>query len=347
MQMLEHTTKVEILEKAINAFHEATGLSLQAERTERRDPQRGNVNAVARLVTPGITKRFAVEIKRTVNPNNLGLVAEQVARLPEPALLMAAYVNPNMAERLKQMKVFFLDTVGNAYLDIPPLFVYVKGQKPLLKPFEERPLRAFRPAGLKVIFALLCKQELVNGPYRTLAETTGVALGTVGRIFDDLEKLGYLLKLRERGRKLLQKERLLERWVAAYPEQLRPKLVIGRYTAPNRDWWKPAQIKLQQAYWGAEIAAARLTGYLKPAVVTIYARGLPGKLLAAHQLRKDTRGNVEILKAFWNTDMDWTDKEIVHPLLVYADLLGTGDARNLETARRLYDAQIAQFVRED
>jgi hypothetical protein len=64
-------------------------------------------------------------------------------------------------------------------------------------------------------------------------------------------------------------------------------------------------------------------------------------------LKKDVRGNIEVLEVFWDADCDWNDKEVVHPLLVYADLLATRDARNLETARRLYDDHIAGLVRED
>jgi hypothetical protein len=29
--------------------------------------------------------------------------------------------------------------------------------------------------------------------------------------------------------------------------------------------------------------------------------------------------------------------QIVHPILIYADLVATGDSRNLETARMIYD----------
>jgi hypothetical protein len=345
--MLNHTTEMATLEGALTAFREATGLKLQAERVEPRGPRWGRADAVLRLAARGVTKRIAAEIKRVLNPNNLGVIAKQVAHLPQPALLVTEYVNPNQAERLKQMNVFFLDTVGNGYLNVPGVFIYAKGQKPPAKLLTERPTRAFRQAGLKVIFTLLCRQDLLGGPYRTVAKTAGVALGTIGWIFDDLEKLGYLARLRGKGRKLVQREQLLERWVAAYPEQLRPRLVLGRYAAPDRDWWQTAHIEKHQAYWGGEIAAARLTRYLKPEDVTLYVRGLPGPLLAAHRLRKDDGGDVEVLKAFWDPGVDWTDKEIVHPILAYADLLRTGDARNLETARRLYDAQIARFVRED
>ncbi|HEX5412925.1 MAG TPA: type IV toxin-antitoxin system AbiEi family antitoxin [Terriglobia bacterium] len=343
--MLEPATQVEMLERALKAFHETTGLDLQAERIQTKGPRRGHADAAVQLVAPAM--RLGVEIKRAVNPNNLGVIAEQVARMPQPALLATEYVNPEMAKRLKQMNIFFLDTVGNAYLEIPGLFIYVRGQKPPAKHFTERPMRAFRQAGLKVIFALFCKQDLINAPYRIIAKAADVALGTTGWIFDDLKKLGYLLEPGKHGRRLVQREQLLERWVAAYPEQLRPKLVIGRYAAPDGGWWEETHIQEHQAYWGGEVAAARLTGYLRPEDVTIYVRGLPGPLLAAHRLRRDDRGNVEILKAFWDPDVDWADKEIVHPILAYADLLRTGDARNLETARRLYDAQVARFVREN
>ncbi len=345
--MLNHATEMAMLEGALAAFHEATGFNLRAERAAPAGPRRGKAEVVLRLAARGKTKRIAAEIKRTMNLNNLGLVAKQVARLPQPALLVTEYVNPNLAERLKRMNVFFIDTVGNAYLDVPGVFIYATGQKPPAKLLTERPTRAFRQAGLKVIFALLCRQDLPGGPYRTVAKTAGVALGTIGWVFDDLEKLGYLARLRGKDRKLVQREQLLERWVAAYPEQLRPKLVIGRYAAPDRDWWQTAHLEKHQAYWGGEIAAARLTRYLKPENATLYVRGLPGPLLAAHRLRKDDGGNVEVLKAFWDPGLDWANKEIVHPILAYADLLRTGDARNLETARRLYDAQIARFVREN
>jgi len=74
---------------------------------------------------------------------------------------------------------------------------------------------------------------------------------------------------------------------------------------------------------------------------------MPGRFLAANRLRTNPKGNVEILRTFWDTRCDWTDPEIVPPLLVYADLLATGDPRNLETARRIYDEQLAGLVRED
>jgi len=50
---------------------------------------------------------------------------------------------------------------------------------------------------------------------------------------------------------------------------------------------------------------------------------------------------------FWNFEIDWPHKNMVPPLLIYADLLATGEARNIETARILYEKEIHRFIRED
>jgi len=343
--MEQRETEAELLQKAIEAFHRATGIRVQLQRLEpRRNWPRAD--AELRFEIAHVERRFDAEVKRWLNPYTLGQAIEQMKRLPGKALLVTEYMNPKMAERLKQMDIPFLDTMGNAYLNAPPIFIYMKGHTPPRFP-RERPTRAFVPAGLRVVFALLCRQELVDAPYRTIAQTAHVALGTVAWVLDDLQRLGHILEMGKRRRRLIRKQQLLERWVATFPNQLRPKLHLGNYAAPDPNWWEHTRIGDFRAYWGAEIAAARLTGYLKPEFVTVYIRDMPGRFLAANRLRTDPRGNVEMLEAFWNTKCDWTDTGIVHPLLVYADLLATGDARNLETARRIYDEQVAGLVRED
>ena len=57
-------------------------------------------------------------------------------------------------------------------------------------------------------------------------------------------------------------------------------------------------------------------------------------------VKKDAQGNTNILQKFWNTPATHPDETIVHPILVYADLIATGNQRNLETARILYDGKL-------
>jgi len=192
----------------------------------------------------------------------------------------------------------------------------------------------------------------VNAPYREIAEVAGVALGTVGWIVTDLKDMGYIVEIDKRKRRLKGRKKLFHRWVEAYPEQLRPKLLIGKYTTTEPAWWKNTKFKKLAAYLGGEIAAEFLTHYLTPEIKTVYVREKPQELLLAFKLRKDPHGDVELLKAFWNIKCDninnkGMDKKIVHPILVYADLLATGDPRNIETAEMIYAKNIAEHLRED
>jgi hypothetical protein len=101
-------------------------------------------------------------------------------------------------------------------------------------------------------------------PYRQIAAVTDVALGTVDWIFKDLKEMGFLVEIGGRKRKITNPLHLLKRWVEAYPEQLRPKLGLARFKADDPDWWKDVDIIGYNACWGGEVAAAKLTGQLKP-----------------------------------------------------------------------------------
>jgi hypothetical protein len=115
----------------------------------------------------------------------------------------------------------------------------------------------------------------------------------------------------------------------------------------NRDWWKDINIKDFGAYWGGEVAAVFLTKYLRPEIFTIYTKEPIGKLVLKNRLKKDPEGNVEILNLFWNFKFNAVNDDLVHPVLIYADLMATGDHRNIETAGVIYDTEITRFIRED
>ena len=136
---------------------------------------------------------------------------------------------------------------------------------------------------------------------------------------------------------------LFRSWVATYPTQLRPKILTARYKSKNPGWWKEASLAAG-ALWGGEVAAAKLTGHLRPEVTTVYApKNLP-ELQARFGLRRDPEGDVEILKKFWTFEDAGPDT--VPPLLIYTDLMASGDDRNIETAEIIYDAHLARLVGE-
>jgi hypothetical protein len=180
-----------------------------------------------------------------------------------------------------------------------------------------------------------------------MAKAARVALGTVNFAITELKELGFLIDMGKKGRQLINTERLLRRWVEAYPENLKPKIVQERFRTDTRKWWKEIEAVNFGVLWGGEIAAAELTGSLKPGKYTIYTDQLIGKLIYRFKFQKDPNGNVEIMMPFWDFTWELAENGFVPPLLIYADLVATGDVRTIEAAKIIYDKYIARLVRKD
>jgi hypothetical protein len=343
---MEKAQENELLQLALKALRK--NLPGQAEiktATPVRDP-RVRADFLLQIAMQGKETRYYVEVKTNVTKADKLLAVMRKADLRHPLLLVTKYINPQLADELKQNGTEFVDAAGNTFINQPPLYVFVKGNKPDVT--KAPPLkRTFRPAGLKVIYGFLCNPGLENKTYREIAAGTDVALGTVDWIMKELKELRFLLDMGKRGLKPLHKEKLLQRWVTAYPEQLRPKLILGHFRG-DQEWWRQKKLDPLKAQWGGEVAAERLTQYLQPQIVTIYTTPQQlNQLLAENRLRKDETGDVEILKRFWKPPEMWQHKDLVHPILIYADLLATGNERNIETAKMIYDKHILELIRED
>ena len=336
----------EILQLALKALR--NNLPGQAEiKTVNpvRDP-RVRADYLLRIVMQRKEIRYYAEVKANVTKAEKLLAMMRKGDLDHPLLLVTKYINPQLADELKQNGTEFIDTAGNAFINQPPLYIFVKGNKADI--VKGPPLkRTFKPAGLKVIYTFLCNPGLENKTYREIAAETDVALGTVDWIMKELKELRFLLDMGKRGQRLIQKQNLLQRWVTAYPEQLRPKLTLGRFRGEH-EWWRQKTLDPLKAQWGGEVAAERLTQYLQPQIITIYTTPQQlNQLLAENRLRKDETGDVEILKKFWKPPEMWKYEDLVHPILIYADLLATGNERNIETAKMIYDKHILELIRED
>lgn len=321
----------QILMQALDAFRQVTAREATLLTAEIRLPQ-GIADAEICLAE---NENRLVEVKRNLTPTTLGVAVAQLARLGKPGMLVARYITPPLAERLKELDVAFLDTAGNAYLNTPQLFVYITGRKPNKLAAREKRVRALRPTGLKVIFALLCRPELVNAPYREIAAAAGAALGTVGWVFYDLRRLGFITETKARGRVYENRGGLIDRWVEAYAHQLRPTIKPQRYRVADADWWQKENLAKFDMRLGGEPAAAILTGHLRPEIVTVYGDTQFAALARKIRPIKDEHGNLEVLQKFWDFEAPQDDKQppLVPPLLVYADLIATADARNRETAQ--------------
>jgi hypothetical protein len=327
------------LQAAFEALTRTTGLQAQVEHTKVEGI---GADALVRIRAPDRELIYAAEVKRVDRRVVLNELAARAAKHPNQRfLLVTPYLTPELAQHCRQLRLPFVDTAGNVYLEGPRLLVLVVGQQDKKIEYKTQQFRAFGATGLRTIFVLLCDMQLINANYRKIADAAGVALGTVGWVFYDLRTHGYIQELGRKRRRFTRKDKLLEHWVANYPRYLRPKLIVNRFRSPNPLWWQTAHLPEFDARWGGEMAGDKLTGYIKPQQLTIYTRGDPGKLILAHRLRPDPDGDIEILRIFWNIPIDAPQREIVHPLLVYADLMATADTRNIETAQFVYERYLA------
>lgn len=344
---MERLKENELLKLALEGFRKNLPVQVEFDEMEPVYDIGRRAERLLRMVIHGKETRYYVEVKANVTKTDKLLVMMHKDGFEHPFLLVAKYINGQMAEQLKQDGIEFIDTAGNAFINQPPLYIFVKGNGPpdIIKHPPVK--RAFKPAGLRTIYAFLCNQGLENKTYREIADVTDLALGTVDWIMKELKALGYLLNMGKRGNRLIQKEKLLQRWVTAYPEQLRLKLTLGRFRG-EYGWWQQKTLDPFKGQWGGEVAAAKLTQYLQPQMITIYTTPQHlNQLLIENRLKRDETGDVEILERFWKPAEPWTYKDVVHPILIYADLLATGNERNIETARIIYEQHIIQFIRED
>ena len=266
----------------------------------------------------------------------------------KPVVLVTDYVTPPVADRLRAAQQQFIDVAGNAYLETPAWFVFAVGRKPVRTGAPKHAAKGATPAGMKVAFALLCDPALVDRPHRTIALAAGVALGAVPGILADMRETGQLFVV-GKVRRLQANKRMLDHWAMVYARTLRPKTLMATYTAPNFGEWQTWTLDPTHMKWGSEPAAALLTGYLRPGILTLYTEKLPARfihdqrLTRAHVLANTTL--VEVRKPFWGETLVAGPREdTVPPVLVYADLLATGDARCIETAQQVYDDYLARLL---
>ena len=321
--------------------------------------QRGNIRATrpevdgfARIAKGKTQLDVVIEAKRTATPATLGAILAQTKAQAlahgKPVVLVTDYVTPPVADRLRADQQQFIDLAGNAYLEAPGWFVFVVGRKPIGTGVPRHAAKGATPAGLKVAFALLCDPPLADAPHRTIALAAGVALGAVPGILADMRETDQLFVV-GKVRRLQANKRMLDQWAFAYARTLRQKTLTATYTTEKFAEWQTWVLDAKHMKWGAEPAAALITGYLRPGVLTLYTEKLPARfihdqrLIRAHVLANTAL--VEVRKPFWGETLVTGPREdTVPPVLIYADLLATGDARCIETAQKLYDDHLAQFL---
>ena len=280
---------------------------------------------------------FITEICPEISRYNEGIIYQQIreATLREglPILLVTPYIPSAIAKTFAKEGINYIDKAGNSYIHHAHLFIFIEGIK-------INKSRAFGEAGTKLVYELLCHPEHVNLSFRELASLTQLSLGSVGTIIQELTQMGFISKAKKRV--LLEKETLLKRWLIAYSEVLRPKLIMKRMRPLSSTFYKDwntlhLSIISSQTQWGGEPAGCILTKNLTPATYTIYTDTSWQNIGKTFGLIPDEEGRIEVLSHFSTEEPGKT----VSPLLVYADLMISGDSRNREVAKIIENNELS------
>jgi hypothetical protein len=326
----------EILEEAVNNLFGYTNIQAVIED--------GKLRYDAFLVIAG--EKFVVEIKPEITRGNKGIILMDLKNISRennlPILLVTKYIPGDIVKEYVAEGINCLDVAGNCNIRQNQLFLLIEGKKIERMAKVNQP-RAFQEAGIKLVFQFLVDPGKTNLPYRDLAELTEISLGSVGMIMQELIDLNFVLKTKQ-TRKLKNTKELLNRWITAYHDVLRPRLLkkqmrFIRQESYNK--WKDIEFnKINgHVYWGGEPGANLLTGYLHPGTFTIYT-DQNWHSFKEIELVPDENGKMEVLEMFWK-------KEIyagVPPVLIYADLMSNGSDRNIETAKMIYDKEL-QYIK--
>ena len=304
--------------------------------------------------------RLAVEVKKRIATRNhafhIILQLRDLTGNNAGAMVFAHWIPEPAAEEFRKAGVFFVDAQGNVFIRKPPqVVVDIRGKKPE-RPLKAEPGRLIEPAGLKVIHYLLTHPQDVGDPMRTIGEGADVALGTVHAVMRELQRGQWLLPAKKDGRRFGDIKGLIELFVRGYALKLRPACLLGRYRHKTR---YPREIldgfarRLAgtESRWAVTggMAARELTHYLEPDAVTLFVdEDARTKLEAEPMLRDDAAGNVILLRLVGAAAIAGDLKApwpMATLLLIYAELLETGGAREVETARMIYERFIESRIK--
>lgn len=300
------------------------------------------------------TTRYLVEEKRHLRHQDVAVIVNQLLRRREALaghahdrlLLLAPHIRPQQAAVLERADIDFIDLAGNALLRAPGLHVHVEGRRPPKEPVRApgRPHKGW----IKTVMALLIRPELVDEPYRVVAEQADVALGTVAACVTDLTARGLLIDAK-RGRRLADRPAVVALWVQAYVDGLRPRLGERRFQVRAQEkpevWERLKQACAKRVEpWtltGAD-AADRRTHFFRAEETEIYA---PLRLVDDREVQKalvaqptGRGGNLLVIEPpgpLALTDTTHDGVPTAHPLLAYAELRYRGTGQALEAAEQL------------
>jgi hypothetical protein len=296
------------------------------------------LDAILAIQTPTGEEQLLVEHKRSLLGRGMAEHLASLASSVPGLMVMTPVVGRAVGDLFAQSNVNFIDLAGNCNLHIGDHYhARVQGNRRLrLHPSE----RAMRAPAHRVLFALLVRPELVDAPTRDMAEAAGtVSPQTANDLRSRLVVAGWVLSSCSSHRWAPEgKRRAAELWLAGFTTTLFPNLSIGRFRASGHDVDKieatlESQLGAGRSWrWGGGAAAQRLTGYYRGDRTLLYLADPPSNPAQQLHLVPDADGDIWLARSPGPLAYSGPNQATVHPLLVYADLIGEGHERARDAA---------------
>lgn len=200
-----------------------------------------------------------------------------------------------------------------------------------------------------MLFALLARPDLANAPIRSLAEAASVSKTSAADLVQRLSEEGLLLRDKG-GRRIIRPTLLMDRWLAGYADQLRPRLLVGRYRAAAREplaFEKHVEATLGDHLnwaWGGAAAGYRLTQHYRGETTTLHVATQPATMQRQLNLLPAKDGPILVLGVPGPLGLEGLAPHVAHPLLVYTELLVEGDERAREAAEEIRSRYLGEAV---
>ncbi|WP_286396061.1 type IV toxin-antitoxin system AbiEi family antitoxin [Pseudanabaena mucicola] len=313
------------------------------------------------ISTSNKTANYICEIKTGITNDIVEQVAEYFVNLrkrlndKQRPLLVTRNLSSLVVDQLIERSIEFIDVDGSVYLNSPEMYIVIRNQFSRDSPNKSLELTA---NALEVMYFILKHPSIImlEGIEEKINHWSGNRLTqkTVKITLEKLQKLDYI-KRNSKGYEIVDYIKFLERWEIGYAERLRAKLLIGTFRAIGKRDFHEIEDELKQYSHkyeyrlGGELAASIMTQYLRPVGAIIYInedRYLP--LAVDLKLKPDPDGNIEIHQEIDRQNFQHIHNgelnNLIHPLLIHAELVRTGDSRLKETAQLIFDKYIEEIA---
>ncbi|HYQ29174.1 MAG TPA: type IV toxin-antitoxin system AbiEi family antitoxin [Polyangiaceae bacterium] len=291
--------------------------------------------------------RLSFEVRTTRTHLSYPLAAgiiEEAKHTEVPWLLFAPYVPGPIGQHLVSQQVSYVDSVGNCHVETREMLVaHIEGRKPVREPGVRMP----GVTSHQLLFALLAQPDLAEAPVRRIALAAGIGRSAAQEQLGRLNMQGLLDYYAPSG--LLQGRELLDRWLTAYAESVRPSWLIARCRPQVSD---PQALEALiegvcgNGIWafGGAAAASRMLRFERGTETVLHLPEIPRDLLERLQVVPAADGPLTLLRTPGALAYRGAMPHLAHPLLVYSELLTSTEPQAARAANALREQFLAKVA---